>query len=446
MIRHLLSYHVGLPLFDLAKHYSVKRCYEFYQTASKWPIERQHSFRTQKLGRLLEFAYNSVPFYRKRFDSIGFQPQDFKGYETLRQLPILTRSDIQENMSDLLAKGVDTRKSYRGSSSGSTGEPVVFYQNNESLSAGLAALYFIWYRCGWRFGDRMLTIWGNPTTVKVDWQRRSSKIKSRLFNEIKFPAYLLTEQNRLDDVVLLLKKRRISYIQGYTNAIYLLADYIQSGAISVPACRAIFTTAENLHEYQRRTIEAVLGPVFDFYGCGEIMGVAAQTLNNQNYEIVTPHTILEFGNVIDEQDGRELVLTDLDNRVMPFIRYINGDIAVPTPENPDAIPLCFSRINGRVSDIIRLPDGGSLTVPSFFGSRLLKDLNGFRRYQIERTEPNVIVARIEVDKNFNQIDYEKLARALADYLPEAITWKIELCDRIALSPNGKFKLVIDRTI
>ena len=89
---------------------------------------------------------------------------------------------------------------------------------------------------------------------------------------------------------------------------------------------------------------------------------------------------------MSSRNAKKIMITDLQNRVLPFIRYENGDIAVPySNEDYSNFELKFSKfktIDGRVSDIIKLPGGGSLVVPSFFGSRMLKNIDGIKQYQI----------------------------------------------------------------
>ncbi len=55
-----------------------------------------------KLQRMVEYAYQYVPYYRRMFDEIGFQPEDLrKDLDSLSKLPILTKSIIRENWNDL---------------------------------------------------------------------------------------------------------------------------------------------------------------------------------------------------------------------------------------------------------------------------------------------------------------------------------------------------------
>jgi len=56
---------------------------------------------------------------------------------------------------------------------------------------------------------------------------------------------------------------------GYASALFLLAAYFERESLAPPSrLRAVFTTAEPLFDFQRKTIEAALGcPVGVEYGC-----------------------------------------------------------------------------------------------------------------------------------------------------------------------------------
>ncbi len=82
--------------------------------------------------------------------------------------------------------------------------------------------------------------------------------------------------------------------------------------------------------FRKEKIEKYLGPVYDQFGCSEINGIAAQSRFDNFYSILDPKVYVEFGNIIDKTNGiRKLIITDLHNLVLPFIRYENGDMAVP---------------------------------------------------------------------------------------------------------------------
>ena len=224
-----------------------------------------------------------------------------------------------------------------------------------------------------------LHIWGNPSTVNNEWKRPSSKLKAKILGHHKFPAYKLTDGKNFHELFELINRHNYDFIDGYTNAIFLFADYLKNNNLKLTSnIKCVLTTAENLQEFQRKTIEETIAPVFDTYGCSEINGIAYECSKCGVYHNIDPHVYVEFGEMIDKEGSRELITTDLDNYAFPLIRYKNDDLGVPYEDDANC-SIGFSRlksVTGRQSDIIQLKDGGTLSVPSFFGSMLLKKIKG----------------------------------------------------------------------
>ena len=51
----------------------------------------------ERLEATLNRVYRHVSFYRKRFDDIGFNPDDFRSLADLARLPFTTKADLREN-------------------------------------------------------------------------------------------------------------------------------------------------------------------------------------------------------------------------------------------------------------------------------------------------------------------------------------------------------------
>jgi len=86
-----------------------------------------------------------------------------------------------------------------------------------------------------------------------------------------------------------------------------------------------------------------------------------------------------------------------------------------------------------------------LSVPSFFGSMLLKKVNGLKQYQVEKIDANMLRINLETSERFLPADMEIIEEALSEYLKGRIGYEIRIVDKIAVSGSGKFRLVVDRT-
>jgi phenylacetate-CoA ligase len=449
-MKYWLSEHFILPLSDLMKGHEVYRYYKFFKRTFNWSQKEIRELQLYKLKKLLAHAYKHVPFYQQRFEENNFNPDKISSLDDLQLIPFLTRQDIQKDPNSLRSTKHQKLPLFRGSSSGSTGVPVFYYKDSKADSAGQAAGLIGWSMSGWKLGMKGLHIWGNPTTVNNEWERFGSKAKAFLFNHRKFPAYKLSDGKEFGILAKLLIHENYEFIDGYTNAIYLLSEYIKENNTPLnKKLKLVLTTAENLQNFQRKSINEFLGPVFDAYGCGEINGIANECKECGKYHIIDPHVYVEFGSIVDELGSRELIITDLDNYAFPLIRYKNGDVGINLNEKKIDCKINYSRmlkVSGRQSDIIKLPVGGTLSVPSFFGSMLLAKVKGIKHYQIIREKKDLLTVLLVKSSEFSENDSHVLNDALHDYLNGKINYRIQFVDKIDTSQTGKFKLLIDKTL
>jgi phenylacetate-CoA ligase len=428
------------------KTYSYLKEFERLRYAPRHELEE---YRFKKLKNLMIHAAANTEFYKKRFRHYNFPVKIFDNIRQLNDIPPLTRLDLQEHWREMLADNYKNKKLSKGSSSGSTGLPAIYFKDAIATSAGHAANLLGWLLSGWNMNLKGLHIWGNPSTVNNEWRRLSSRIKAKIFRHHKFPAYRLTSGNRFHELHETIVKQKYQYLDGYTNAIYLYADYLRERNISVHhIVRYVFTTAENLQEYQRKAIEETIASVYDMYGCSEINGIAYECKDCNNYHVIEPHVYVEYDGNIGDSELSPLLITDLDNYAFPLIRYKNDDLAEPLPDHENRCPVKFSalrQVAGRESDIIRFRDGGTLSVPSFFGSMLLKQIDGIKQYQIERVEDDLIHVNFVKNDKYSERDHETVKSALEEYLNGKIRYEIKFVDKIQLAKTGKFKLLLDRT-
>ena len=255
-----------LFLFDLKKKTKVNNYLNLYLSSLLWSRKEIEIYQFNKLKELINHAYINIPFYHKRFKKYNFHPNYLKTIRDIKKIPILTRQDIQENIEILYSKNFKG-KIFKNSSSGTTGIPINYYQDIYGLSAGIAAGYLCWLMSGWNLNLKGLQIWGNPESIK-QWNTFFSKVKRFIFKQKYYPSSLLNSENNFLELINLYNKLNIEYIYGYSSSIYSLAKYIEKNKIKIKKCSFIFTTAENLFEYQKKVIENNLGHVIDYYGCG----------------------------------------------------------------------------------------------------------------------------------------------------------------------------------
>jgi phenylacetate-CoA ligase len=406
-----------------------------------------HAYRLDLLQKLLHHAYENVPFYKKRFDDLGIQPQDIRSFEDFSRLPTLSRRDIREAGDDLISKTHKKKSLYENTSSGTTAQPIYFYHDKQARSAGLAATLVGWELAGKKIGDKVVTIWGNRKTVEEEWTRLGSRIKTFLLRDTRLAAFKLVSADKIEATLERMNKQKGGFVFGYGNALYSLALYASAHNFTFDKkFKGVITTAETIFPHTRKLIEEVMGPVYDCYGCQEIDGIAFQCTHRNGYHIAEPNVIFETREVAG--DVREIIVTDLWNYAWPMIRYEIGDIA--RIGNTHCTCGCtwstFESVQGRVLDLVPTSDGGYFYFASWLNSHILLKYPTIKQYQFAKIGPDKILLRFQVSEKIPDEELEKIRLYYDELLKGSlIELEITCVDRIEIGPSGKFRLFVDET-
>ena len=84
------------PLAGLRAAWSIQR-------APRWRPELLRQMQERKLQRVIQHAWNHVPYYRRLLDGAAIDPDGIRTPEDLARIPISTREDLQDAGDDLLS-------------------------------------------------------------------------------------------------------------------------------------------------------------------------------------------------------------------------------------------------------------------------------------------------------------------------------------------------------
>ena len=63
---------------------------------AQWEPEQMKKYALNKLGNIVDFAYNNTVFYRDSFDKSGYKPGDLRRLEDINYLPVLTKDNLRK--------------------------------------------------------------------------------------------------------------------------------------------------------------------------------------------------------------------------------------------------------------------------------------------------------------------------------------------------------------
>jgi phenylacetate-CoA ligase len=161
--------------------------------------------------------------------------------------------------------------------------------------------------------------------------------------------------------------------------------------------------------------------------------------------------ILVDGRPAQPGEVGEVVVTDLNNFCMPFIRYRIGDLAEAIDNSTPSV--CgrglprIGAIQGRVQSIIQGTDGHF--VPGTFFAHALKEYDyAISRFQVVQEEPGAIKFRVVKAPRYSDDTLDEIKALIRRYLGEGLRIDVVFEDQIAMVRTGKHlasisKLAVD---
>jgi phenylacetate-CoA ligase len=382
--------------------------------AAQWRGRREiRESQEARLKRLVEHAYEHVPYYRTLLDRAGLAPETFRGLDDLSMIPITRKGDLQRQPpGSLLARSVDRSHVTAQRSSGSAGQPLTVFLDAHARAGRAAAFLRSLTGVGYRFGRKLLLI------ASPDSDTRRRGLPGWRYLSIQEPPERLREE---------FLRFRPDFLYGCVTPLRLLAEEIAARPGSARGVRGVITTAEILNGTTRRMLEDAFGcQVFDFYGLTEMGLVAWECPRHCGLHVAEDAVIVEA--IPAGKDGaHRLVMTNLLSRAMPFIRYDSGDVGVlDATLRPCACGrslTLLTRLEGRVLDCVRLP-GGRLISPYTLTCGLER-VAGLCRYQVVQTDLNTFTVKVETAGDGPGAASDDIRRAVRAVVGETADVRVE---------------------
>ena len=354
LVKHLI--------FPLHEKIMGRDTYKFLEQLTReqfLPEKELKTLQFRKLKKLLIHSKKNIPFYTKRFEDAGFDPEKMESIEDMKALPLLSKEEIRQNLEGM--KWNDCPGGlHRYNTGGSSGKPLVFYfdRRRQAYDAAARALTHQWWDID--IGDKELYLWGSP--LEITKQDKIKDLRDMITNDLLISAFEISE-NQVPDIMKRIQRFKPKCVFGYPSTIELFCRMAekQGYRLDDQGVTVVFSTAEVLYDHQRNTISKSFGnvPVTDCYGSRE-GGFVCHECKEGRYHIMEPNYIVEFlndGRAVQPGEDGEIVLTHLDAWGMPFIRYRTGDVAQPGKE------MCpcgrtwgtIQNIKGRTTDFIVTP-------------------------------------------------------------------------------------------
>lgn len=408
----------------------------------------------EKIRSLINHAYHNVPYYRHIFNKLGIHWSDIKEVDDLKLLPPLTRRTVKQNFPEgLVAENIPQKRRNLTSTTGSTGIPLKFFTDTESAIPRSLVWDFLDKWAGvrpdfnrvWLGAPRPIPRF-NPRHPISTWIKRK---KFRQPNDL-ISVFMLRAET-VFNIIEEIQKKVPYYIYGISSSIRFIANQIQDQSISMTKLpRSIIGTSDTLLPLHLKALKQIFEcPVFSRYGSYEMGGGVAQTCPDvPGVMHVIPETVIL--EIVDDagvplapgMSGR-ILLTEVTNYVMPFIRYDTGDIGVASGTcSCGRVFPTIREILGRDYEQVRTPSGQ--TIHSWEFEVYLFYIKDYRKYIVEYEiiqHENNIILRVIPSKSFLKKTGVMLKTDLQRIIGDDMSVEIEHVKHIEYRLNGKKSLI-----
>lgn len=417
--------------------------YDFLQKSQWWSKEEHEEYQMEQLKKLINHAYQNVPYYSKIFNERGIKPKDIQNFNDLKMLPYLTKEIIKNNLEDLVAKNYSEKDLQYVTTGGTTGVPMGFYENKKtSKIIEWAFITSQWARMGYNINKRNRCVILRGIPVEDGYYMRKG-------NDLILSSFKMSEDN-MEQYIKLIENFNPDFIQAYPSSISILSNYILSNNknINIKNLKAVLCGSENLYDIQKIKIEkAFKARVYSWYGHSERCCLAGECNESSYYHIFSEYGYCEIINsngvaVTKEDELGEIVCTGFNNYVVPFIRYKTGDLAFEIESSCKCGRnyKLIKKIQGRKQEAFVNKAGDMITF-TCSDDALWDVKDKIVAYQYIQNEPGDVILCIETGKGFLNSDIQIVKSEFFKFYP-TLNIKIKIVDKIHRNSNGKFKYLV----
>ncbi|MGH6947619.1 MAG: phenylacetate--CoA ligase family protein [Kiloniellales bacterium] len=414
-----------------------------------WPPERLAAAQRAQLGLLLDHAARTLPFYRARLASAGFEPGMRLTDAIWRRIPILARAELQAVDGTLKSDDLPPGHGKLGKvvTSGSTGRPVSAHTTETSrlFWAAITLREHVWQRRNLR-GKlaviRNFDLHGNGEAEREErrgpnWGRPAAVVFET------GPAVGLSITTTTARQAEWLIREQPDYLLTFASAAQSLAEHFLARGLALPSLQQLRTISEAVTPELRAAARAAWNvAVVDVYSAQETGYLALQCPEHEHLHLQSEVALVE---VLDDDwrptpPGRtgRVVVTPLHNLATPLIRYELGDLAEVGPPCPcgRGLPV-VTRVFGRYRNMLTLPSGDRVW-PRLREDRYT-DVAPVRQFQVVQKSTEQLEVRLVVDRPLTAEEESAIGKIIVDRLGHTFRLDFTYHDQIPRSPSGKFE-------
>jgi phenylacetate-CoA ligase len=408
----------------------------------------------KRLKKMLRYAYENVPFYKRKFKEANIKPEDIKSSQDIHKVPFTVKNDLRDHYPyGILAVPKENIVRFHASS-GTTGIPTVVGYTRGDLDTWSRLMARTIACPGVKSDDIMQNVYG--------YGLFTGGLGFHYGAELLGVSVIPTSTGNTKRQLKILKDMKATVLACTPSyALYLSEAAVDEGYTPKEDFNLKYGLfgAEAWSEEARKKIQDNLGlGAYDCYGLSELYGpgVAMECQHQKGLHIWTDEFYVETidpetGEVLEPGKRGELVFTMLTREAMPLLRYRTRDMATLSYEECECgrYHPRIMRVSGRSDDMLIV--GGVNVFPSQIEEVLFRIPGLGDQYQIfvDRKKLDRMTIKVELDPDTADdpsLDRNGLVKRITDELVSVIVIKpkIELLEPKTIERTvGKAVRVVD---
>ena len=415
----------------------------FFLSSQRWSKEKIEQYQDRRLRDIVRHAAEHVPYYRNLFKGIGFDPYKFRGREDMYKIPMLDKQTLRIRQDEFIADNASRYGISWDSTSGSTGTPLHFIEDNLTKASKLAVVLRSYQWAGYSPGKKTFSLQSYTFGDPALFSKYFPFVRLRRFDAKKL------KKDTAMGLIDLIDRERPGILIGYPFSIFMLTQFAEREGRSIHPVESIVTAGETLSEKRRGLLETAYGcRVYDFFSHHENVAVITECENQTRHiceDFAYNEIVDESGKDASEHGTGELAGTGFYNYAMPLIRYRIGDKVVLDKRND----VCgcgrnfriIKEITGRQNDYLETPDGRLL------GNVLehsVDNAKGVVLSQCVQDAIDHIYVNLIVEKEFSEVSKMELEKGLRKRLGTEIKIDFRVVSELERSRSGKTPFIISK--
>ena len=406
------------------------------------------NYQRNRVNQLIQHALQTTPYYRDNFEDNGLRQNDliqhiYSDTCDISIIPPLEKQTIREQLHNLLSDTSLNQQRIENATGGSTGAPLKFYQDRTYWNQRNLSVYYFDRWGGWNFGEPQLIIWGAPADMNTRSQWKQ-KINRYWRNQYWLDGFHLTEP-AMHRTYLKMQQWQPKTILAYPSSLYQFAKYLNENNLKPNwDLKGIITSAEMLFTHYRALVESVFGTkIYNRYGSREV-GLIAMECAEGHMHINCRDLFLEINSPDPYNIPGDILITQLNNWTMPFIRYRIGDIGYLSNEIcpcGNQLPI-LAELLGRSTATFRTKDG-TLVHGGYFTQQFY-NIDGVTQFQLIQETYEKCKLKLVLNEKWTERTGSEIIKKIQEKLGTDVSVDVEYVDDIPLSKSGKREYTISK--